>query len=131
MRRPLAFTLALLMPLAAVVQAASPPPLTNEAVLPIDPGLRKKTVLVRLRDGRIFQGKLKEITADTLVLQVKDLDPATGKKVTRLETVDRTQVIWVEKTSSPNKRIWGVALGLAAILVPIVIAFAATDKNKT
>ena len=131
MKKALALTLALLLPLAAAAQAIPPLSPSDEEMLPIDPGLRKKTVLIRLRDGRTFQGKLKEIAADSLVLEVRDFDTTKKKKVKRLQSINRVEVVWVEKVHRSYSRLWGLAFGVGAIVIPIAIAFAVTDKNKT
>lgn len=126
MRRLLALSLAWLIPLTLLAQHApgNPP-------LPIDPALRNKQVTLRLRDARVYQGKLIEIQPDVLVLQVKDLDPVTKKKVTRKETIARADVVWVDRIQRSHSRLWGLAIGIGAIVLPIAIALAATDKNKT
>ncbi|HXE75305.1 MAG TPA: hypothetical protein VNN18_06700 [Candidatus Xenobia bacterium] len=125
MKRVIALSLAWLLPLAALAQAVPGAP------LPIDPGLRNKQVTLRLRDARVYQGKLLDIQPDSLVLQVKNLDPKTRKKVTRTEIISRADVVWMDRNRRSYSRAWGWAFGVGVIITPIAIAFAVTDKNRT
>ncbi|MCI0403900.1 MAG: hypothetical protein L0212_10305 [Acidobacteria bacterium] len=128
MKKTLALPLAMLLPLALVAQEAVAP--ATDPLIPIDPGWRKKEVVVRLRDARVYQGKLVEIQPDTLLLQVKDLDPTTRKKVTRTETIPRSQVVWVQRVGRNKTRLWGLVIGLGAILIPIALVVG-LDENQT
>lgn len=66
------------------------------SLVPVNPNLLKKKVMVYLRDGRSFQGKLLELYPDTLVLQLEERDPVTRKKVKRTERINRAEMVAIE-----------------------------------
>jgi len=99
----------------AKLSASETAPATQADLPPawVDPGLEGKTVKVYFRDGRLYEGKLVELTDESLRLKM-------GKRV---ETIALTEVARVERKP---RRVWlpfavaGVALG--TILVVGMIA---------
>jgi hypothetical protein len=81
----------------------------------VDPGLKGKTVKVYFRDGRLYEGKLVEVTDEVLRLKM-------GKHI---ETIRLTEVARVERKP---RRAWlpfavaGVAVGVTFAIVAIAVA---------
>ena len=77
----------------------------------VDPNLEGKTVKVYFRDGRLYEGKLVELTDEALRLKM-------GKRV---ETIPLTEVARVERAKSNRK--WlaiAVVVGTLAVVGAIV-----------
>ena len=103
---------------AAKLQAPETAAPQAETSLPpawVDANLEGKTVKVYFRDGRLYEGKLVELTDNFLRLKM-------GKRV---ETIPLTEVARVERKP---RRLWvpfavvGVALGVLFVTVAIVVA---------
>ncbi len=86
--------------------------LQAEPTLPrawVDPGLEGKTVKVYFRDGRLYEGKLVDLTDEVVRLKM-------GK---RIETIRLTEVARVERKP---RRVWlpfavaGVAIGTVLVV---------------
>jgi len=81
----------------------------------VDQGLVKKKVVVYFRDGRVYKGKLVELTDDFLRLKVNG----------RTEKVELTEVAKVER--APSRAALVVAItALAVGAVALVVLIAAT-----
>ena len=125
-------TLLVVFLLAALILDAAAEPCARAAKLPapesaapalepslppawVDPNLEGKTVKVYFRDGRLYEGKLVELTDEALRLKM-------GKRV---ETIALGEVARVERKP---RRLWvpfavvGVALGVLFVTVAIVVA---------
>lgn len=125
MRRLVALLLALLLPSVTVAQAGpqGPPPepaiseqqaaADPEAPAQVDPALMNKKVVVHLRDGGVYKGKLIGLTQDSLRLKTDG----------RTDEIALAQVTMVERQRS---RAWlGVAIAgiaVAAVAVGALIA---------
>jgi len=107
-------------PCARVAKSQAPetPAPAAAANLPpawVDPGLEGKTVKVYFRDGRLYEGKLVELTDEALRLKM-------GKHI---ETIRLTEVARVERKP---RRVWlpfaiaGIALGAIFATTAIVVA---------
>ena len=98
----------------AKLQAPETPAPAAAANLPpawVDPNLEGKTVKVYFRDGRLYEGKLVELTDEALRLKM-------GKRV---ETIPLTEVARVERAKSNRK--WlaiAVVVGTLAVVGAIV-----------
>ncbi len=97
---------------AAWMQATQPSAPVAGTDLPpawVDPGLQGKTVKVYFRDGRLYEGKLVELTDEVLRLKM-------GKHI---ETIRLTDVARVERKP---RRVWlpfavaGVAIGTVLVV---------------
>jgi len=121
-------TLLVVFLLAALILDAAAEPCARAAKLPapesaapalepslppawVDPNLEGKTVKVYFRDGRLYEGKLVELTDEALRLKM-------GKRV---ETIPLTEVARVERAKSNRK--WlaiAVVVGTLAVVGAIV-----------
>ena len=142
MKRTLAILLALLVPGAALPQEShpvgnAPPPATpaspqavqTQAAPPlrVNPKLRKKAVVVYLRDGRTFEGKLVELTDTSLRLRMDWREFRTGKPVSRVEEIPLADVALIERKPS---RAWiaaAIAGGAAATVLVLLFLAASSD----
>ena len=119
MKRLLVLFLALGLPLGAAsepcARVAAATAAQTERPAWVDPNLEGKTVKVYFRDGRLYEGKLVELTNEALQLKM-------GKRV---ETIPLTEVARVERKP---RLAWlpfavaGVALGMIAVAVLITVA---------
>ena len=119
MKRLLVLFLALGLPLGAAsepcARVAAATAAQTERPAWVDPNLEGKTVKVYFRYGRLYEGKLVELTNEALQLKM-------GKRV---ETIPLTEVPRVERKP---RRAWlpfavaGVALGMIAVAVLITVA---------
>lgn len=142
MRRFLAIFLAALVSLALVAQESppagsvppAPPPADLQAApalspapLRVSPSLLKKKVVVYLRDGRAFEGKLIELTDTSLRLKMDWREFRTGKRVSRIEKIQLTDVALIERKPS---RAWIAAVvvgGVGVTLLLLVLAAMTSD----
>lgn len=142
MHKVLAILLALLVPAAAPGQESQPtgplpPPATPAAAqaaivqppvtLRVNPKLRNKKVVVYLRDGRSFEGKLIELTDTSLRLRIDGRDFRTGKPYRRVEEIQLTEVALIERKPS---RAWiaaAVAGGVGGTLLILYLLVLTSD----
>ena len=130
-------TLLVVFLLAALIRDAAAEPCARAAKLPapesaapalepslppawVDPNLEGKTVKVYFRDGRLYEGKLVELTDEALRLKM-------GKRV---ETIPLTEVARVERAKSNRK--WlaiAVVVGTLAVVGAIVGAAVTGDGD--
>jgi small nuclear ribonucleoprotein (snRNP)-like protein len=103
-KRAAAVVLAALLPAASQAQAFPSlgivPPARQQEAAPraqLDPALRGRKVVVYLRDARAYEGKVVAVDADSLSLQVKEIDPATGKKVKQTRTLAAADIALIER----------------------------------
>jgi len=115
MKRLLVLFLALGLPLGAAsepcARVAAATAAQTERPAWVDPNLEGKTVKVYFRDGRLYEGKLVELTDEALRLKM-------GKRV---ETIPLTEVARVERAKSNRK--WlaiAVVVGTLAVVGAIV-----------
>ena len=119
MKRLLVLFLALGLPLGAAsepcARVAAATAAQTERPAWVDPNLEGKTVKVYFRDGRLYEGKLVELTDEALRLKM-------GKHI---ETIRLTEVARVERKP---RRVWlpfaiaGIALGAIFATTAIVVA---------
>ncbi len=115
-----AATLALLLPATLAARAAAPlethrvlarpQKMDSEPVARFNPKLRKKKVIVYLRDGRAYKGKVAEVTAESLTLKTKDRDPVSGKKKKRERSFTPDEVALIEGSRGQG-RTWLILAG--------------------
>lgn len=146
MREAFAVLLAVLIPTAAFSQesqaAGTPPPpaipvaaqaasMQPTTPLRVNPKLRNKQVVVYLRDGRAFTGKLLEIRPDAIILRVQNgWDPQTGKVIYRVESVNLSEVASVERVlPSPHRTPFWVHLALVGVVLVLPLVAVATAKD--
>lgn len=141
MKRLLALFLACLVSVAGLAQEPLPPPAPpppdapdslpaaqtlSPTPLRVNPKLKKKTVVVYLRDGRTFEGKLIELTDTSLRLRIDGRDFRTGKPYCRVEEIQLTGVALIERKPS---RAWiaAVVVGGAGVTVLLLVLAAMTS----
>ncbi len=108
------------------IETADSQPAVPEPQPPVrvDPKLVNKKVVVRLRDGQVYKGKLLEIAKEALRLKVKG----------RLETLQRAEVSSVElQPQQPSKRrkvllVTAVVVGIG-FLIGAIVAAAVTGEG--
>jgi len=94
----------------------------------VDPKLVHKKVVVRLHDGRTYQGRLIQYDQEFIELEVKrQWDTIQRKAVVRTERIPLAQIAFIERQPSRKWLGIGIAAGAADTFLVLLLIAASSD----